>query len=156
MFIDFYEICFPFHLSYIHRRKSIPRTQNIRYTMRIIHTFLFVFLFFLGGQIQSQALIDQLRISGNWALMGDFFVDEEGNYIYVQTTLAEEGDFPNRVYTEGGLTVGNKQLDRAAGIEAGSFTSFTQTMVDVFILKISPEFELIDYQVISKGTIYRA
>src|SRR6056297_1145511 len=120
MFIDFYEICFPFHLSYIHRRKSIPRTQNIRYTMRIIHTFLFVFLFFLGGQIQSQALIDQLRISGNWALMGDLFVDEEDNYIYVQQVYASKWIRPYVYYTSRGLRVGNQVLDRASGIEAGS------------------------------------
>jgi len=119
--------------------------------MRIIHTFLFVFLFFLGGQIQSQALIDQLRISGNWALMGDLFVDEEDNYIYVQQVYASKWIRPYVYYTSRGLRVGNQVLDRASGIEAGSRVPGDDLVVyDYFILKLSPQFELLDYQVISQ------
>src|SRR6056297_1592845 len=115
--------------------------------------FIAAVVILIGGaySLQSQALIDQLRISGNWALMGDFFVDEEGNYIYVQEVYASEGLRPNVRYTDLGLTVGNQVLDRASGIEAGSPVPGDELIVyDYFILKISPEFELLDYQVISQ------
>src|SRR6056297_1835412 len=115
--------------------------------------FIAAVVILIGGaySLQSQALIDQLRISGNWALMGDFFVDEEGNYIYVQEVYASEGLRPNVRYSDLGLTVGNQVLDRASGIEAGSPVPGDELIVyDYFILKISPEFELLDYQVISQ------
>src|SRR6056297_1859916 len=115
--------------------------------------FIAAVVILIGGaySLQSQALIDQFRISGNWALMGDFFVDEEGNYIYVQEVYASEGLRPNVRYSDLGLTVGNQVLDRASGIEAGSPVPGDELIVyDYFILKISPEFELLDYQVISQ------
>jgi hypothetical protein len=121
--------------------------------MRIIHIFFFVSLFLLGGQLQSQALIDQLRISGNWALMGDFFVDEEGNYIYVQEVRAFDGINSEPRYNDLGLTVGNQILNRASGIESGSPVPGGREglpVYDYFILKLSPQFELLDYQVISQ------
>ena len=67
---------------------------------RAIAVFV-VMAWLLAGphSLQSQALIDQLPISGNWALMGDFFVDEEGNYIYVQEVqFADEGIRPIPLY----------------------------------------------------------
>src|SRR6056297_198554 len=115
--------------------------------------FIAAVVILIGGaySLQSQALIDQLRISGNWALMGDFFVDEEGNYIYVQEVYASEGLRPNVRYSDLGLTVGNQVLDRASGIEAGSPVPGDDLVVyDYFILKLSPQFELLDYQVISQ------
>lgn len=127
-------------------------TENHSNTMKIIHTFLFVFLLFWGGQIHAQALINQLPISGKWALIGDLFVDEDGNYIYVQEVNSGEGSsYP--IYTDLILQVGEQLLDRASGIEAGSPIPCKDRFVyDYYILKISPEFELLDYQVISQVT----
>lgn len=141
------------HLSPNTNSHAIRWTENHSNTMRIIYTFLFVFLLFWGGQIHAQALINQLPISGNWALIGDLFVDEDGNYIYVQDVRASEGSITFPRYTDLGLTVGSQELDRASGIEGGSLIPCTQgTAYDYYILKISPEFELLDYQVISQVT----
>ena len=71
--------------------------------------------------------------------------------------MASEGFFPNPRYTDLGLTVGNQVLDRAAsGIEAGSlFQVYELIVYDYFVLKLSPEFELLDYQVISQTVGFR-